>query len=292
MAVTTAARTRVEVRPITDADRAAVGGFLHEHLNRRIPADAWAHAVDVPWAARQPDHGVMLVEDEQIVGAYLAFYSERVIGGRSERFCNLGAWYVLPGHRLHALKLLRALLARDDMHFTDLSPSGSVVGLNARLGFRFLDTRTALMPNLPWPSRPGRVRISSDPAAIEAALRGRDLAIYRDHARARATRHVLLQSSEACCHVVFRRDRRKGLPLFVSILHVSDAELFREGAPQLARHLLLRHGAAATLVERTVAPPPRRAFAVSSPRRKMFRSATLGPDDIDLLYSELACVSW
>ena len=59
-----------------------------------------------------------------------------MIDGRVERFCNLGAWCVLPEHRFHALRLLKALLAQDGYHFTDLSPSGNVVGLNERLGFR------------------------------------------------------------------------------------------------------------------------------------------------------------
>ena len=41
-----------------------------------------------------------------------------------------------------------------------------MVGINAKLGFRFLDTTTALIPNIPWPSWPGRDVISSDPELI------------------------------------------------------------------------------------------------------------------------------
>ena len=95
------------------------------------------------------------------------------------------------------------------------------------------------------------------------------------------------------CYVVFRKDRRKGLPLFASILHVSDPELFRAMSGPLARHLLLRHGAAATLVERAVVEHrPRLSLTVESPRRKMFRSPSLEPAQIDYLYSELVCLSW
>ena len=115
----------------------------------------------------------MLLDGDAVVGAHLAFYSERTIAGRRERFCNLGAWCVLPDYRFHALRLLKALLAQDGYHFTDLSPSGNVVGLNTRLGFRFLDTTTAVVPNLPWPSRPGRDTISADPALIEQHARRR-----------------------------------------------------------------------------------------------------------------------
>ena len=64
-------------------------------------------------------------------------------------------------------------------------------------------------------------------------------------------------------------------------------------ARPFARHLLLRHGAVATLAEdRVVGHRPRLSFLLRSPRRKMFRSPDLEPAQIDYLYSELVCVSW
>lgn len=289
MAVT-AARTAVELRPIGPDDVPAVAEFLHANLNQRVPAGAWARALDVPWSVEAPNAGFMLLDGGAVVGANVAFYSERVIDGRPERFCNLGAWCVLPDHRFHALRLLKALLAQDGYHFTDLSPSGNVVGLNERLGFRFLDTSTTVVPNLPWP---GRGRISSDPARLERTLTGAELQRYRDHKHAAAARHLLLTRGEEWCYVVFRKDRRKGLPVFASILHVSNPELFRAMAGPLSRHLLLRHGALATLVERAVVEHrPRLSRTVDSPRRKMYRSPSLEPAQIDYLYSELVCLSW
>lgn len=294
MALTTASRTQVELRPITEADVPAVAAFLHEHLNSRVPAEAWARATELPWSVERPNAGFMLLSDGAVVGAHLAYYSEREIAGRTERFCDLGAFCVLPEHRFHALRLLKALLAQEGHHFTDLSPSGNVVGLNERLGFRFLDTTATVVPNLPWPSRPGRDTISSDPALIERTLEGAELRRYRDHAAAPAARHVLLMRGGEHCHVVFRRDRRKGLPLFASILYASDPDLFRAMARPLARHLLLRHGLAVTLVERAVLDHrPRLSRTIAnSTRKKMFRSPSLEPADIDYLYTELVCLSW
>jgi hypothetical protein len=61
----------------------------------------------------------------------------------------------------------------------------------------------------------------------------------------------------------------------------------------LGRHLLLRHGAPVTLVEHAVVEHrPRLSLTVESPRRKMFRSSSLEPAQIDYLYSELVCLSW
>jgi hypothetical protein len=293
VAVTTTTRTAISVRPIAPDDVLAVAEFLHANLNERVTAGSWARALDVPWDAEQPNAGFMLLEGEDVVGAHVAFYSERTIEGRSERFCNLGAWCVLPEHRFHALRLLKALLAQDGYHFTDLSPSGSVVGLNTRLGFSFLDTTTTVVPNLPWLTRPGRDTISSNPELLEGTLTGEELQLWRDHAGCDAARHLLLMRGDRWCYVLFRKDRRKGLPLFASILHISDAELFRAMSFPLSRYLLFHHGAAATLVERAVADHrPRLSLTVDSPRRKMFRSPSLEPARIDYLYSELVCLSW
>jgi len=282
-----------QVRPIAAADVRAVGEFLHTHLNSRVPANAWARCIEVPWTVDQPNMGFMLLADDAVVGAHLAFYSERLIDGRTERFCNLGAWCVLPEHRFQGMKLLRSLLAQTDYHFTDLSPSGNVPALNAKLGFTELDSTTWLVPNLPWPPMPGAGSIVTDPAAIERSLDGEQLALYKDHAGAAAARHLVLTRGQERCYVVFRKDRRRDLPLFASLLHVSDPDLLRRMARPLACHLLLRHGACATLAERRIVrhkPPGSRPLR--SPRKKMFRSKRLQPAQIDYLYSELVCLAW
>jgi hypothetical protein len=287
------AQVAIQVSPITDADVPAAAQFLHEHLNDRVSAEAWARALDVPWKVDAPNHGFALLDEGRMVGVYLAFYSERTIEGRRERFCNLGAWCVLPDFRFQGMRLLKALLAQDGYHFTDLSPSGNVVPLNTRLKFEFLDSATVLVPGLPWPSRPGRDTISSDPKVIERTLTGEQLDLYHDHAGTAAAHHVVLVRGRESCYVIFRRDRRKNLPLFASVLYVSNPRLFRRMVRPFARHMLLRHRVPAILMEqRITGPVPGPAKALGSPRRKMYKSATLHPSHIDNLYSELVCVAW
>ena len=282
----------VELAPITARDVEAVARFLCESQSDRGGVEAWAAAMAPPWPADQPNHGFLLRAGDRIVGAHLALYSERAVEGRVEHICNLAAWCVLPTHRHHGLRLLRALLRQKGFHFTDLSPSGNVVPLNLRLGFRTLDTATALVPNVPLPGRPG-VRIVSDPEGVAGALSGRDLELYRDHAGTRAARHLVIVRGHETCYVMFRRDRRKGLPLFASFIHVGNPTLFREAARSVYGHLLLRHRIPLTLHELRVAGPrPRLSLMLRSPRPKMYRSASLDPDEVDYLYSELACVAW
>jgi hypothetical protein len=283
----------VQLEPITDVDIPAVADFLHANLNSRVTAATWQRSIRVPWKADAPNHGFLLRDEQRVVGVSLAFYSERVVAGRLEKFCNLGAWCVLPDFRFQSIRLLRALLAQDGYHFTDLSPSGSVIPLNLRLKFQSLDTATALIPNLPWPYPGWGIKISADPEVIESTLTGAALDIYRDHAEAAAAYHLVLRRGSQSCYVMFRKVTRKNLPIFAAILYVSDPELFHRAVSPLTRYLLFRYRVVATLAElRIIGPRPRFSLALRSPRPKMYRSATLEPSQVDDLYSELVCVPW
>jgi hypothetical protein len=279
----------VELSSITDADIVAVADFLHANYNERIP---WARSrLAGPWKAEAPNHGFVLRDGQRIVGAHLAFYSERLVAGRAERFCDLGTWYVLPQFRFHSIRLIKALLAQDGYHFTALTPSPKVASIHTRLGFRSLDTSAVVIPNLPWPGRPGRTTISADPDAIESTLAGMELELYRDHAQALAAHHIVLIRGTDSCYVMYRETRFRSIP-FAVILHVSNPELFRRAVLPLTRHLLVRDRLLMTYAElRITGYRPTLSFKVT-PRPKMYYSASLEPGQIDDLYSELVCIPW
>ena len=283
----------VTLLPIGDRDVTAVAAFLTAHLNSRVSPDAWAQAMRPGWPVDQPNHGFLLEAAGEVVGAYVAFYSERRIGGADHQICNLAAWCVLEEYRGHSLRLVRAMLGQRGYTFTDLSPSGAVVPLNLRLGFEQLDPTTSVAFNLPMPLWSRRVRVLSDPAEVEAALTGENLRVFRDHRDARAARHLVVLDQGRACYVVYRRDRRKQLPLFATILHVSDRAAFARVRRHVLRHLALHERVPFSLVERRVAgAAPWPAIRLSSPRPKMFRSTDLSAGQVDYLYSELTCVPW
>jgi hypothetical protein len=288
----TSVGSAVEVKPISDADMWTVAQFLEREMSSGVSAAAWHRAMTPSWHVAQPNHGYLLRTNGNVVGAYLALYSERVMDGHLQRICNLGAWCVAKEHRASGLLLLRSLLRQRGYTFTDLSPSGNAVPLNTRLGFTLLDTTTALVPNLPWPVRSRGMRVVDSRSEIDVLLSESDLRIYRDHAAAAAAHHLVLCDGERTCYVIFRRERRKRLPLFASVLHVGNPDAFRVCAPLFYRHLLLRHGIPATLVEvRVVGHRPPIGVLLSG-RPKMYLSESLGPDHVDYLYSELTCVAW
>jgi len=276
----------VELTPITDADIADVAGFLLANMNPRVP---WARACVPPWKVDAPNHGFMLRDGQRVVGVLLAFYSERLLTGHAERFCNLGAWNVLPAYRSHSIRLLTAVLAQDGYHFTALTPMDNTRAIYARFKFRTFDMSVALVPNLPWPTLPGRTRISGAPDVIESTLAGAELELYRDHAQALAAHHHVLIRGRESCYVMYREARSRGL-LYAVLLHVSNPGLFHRALRPLTRHLLLRHRLVATVGDlRTIGHRPRLSVKLdASP--KMYRSASLEPGQIDDLYSELVCV--
>lgn len=281
----------IDLHAITPGDIGPVADFLATHLSSGVPASGWRAALQRSWTPL-PNHGFMLTRDGEVVGVQLAFYSTRRIGGVEEHFCNLGAWCVIEDSRAHGLKLLRAVLRQPGYTFTDLSPSGNVVALNKRLKFASLDTATAALPNLPWPTT-GSIRVTSDRMALGRRLSGPDLQLFRDHEDAAAANHILVTDGDETCYVIFRRDRRKRMPFFVSILYVSNAELFARAQRHVSRHLLLRYGVPVTLAElRIVGGRPRGATMLKHPRPKMFKSDHIQPDQVDYLYSELTNVAW
>jgi hypothetical protein len=286
----------VRISPITESDVRRVAEFLAPRMRANLSADAWAQAMTVPWKVDAPNHGFMLVADDTIVGVYLAFYSERPINGRVERFCNVASWCVQPEHRLHSMRLLKALLAQPGYHFTDFSPSRDVAKLNTLLGFQSLDSTIAMIRPLPWPSWPGRNMITSAPEVIEETLTGRDLVVYRDHERAAPVYHVVLCRGGEHCYVMFRKakpSRIREVP-FVSIVYASNPTLFRTMARPLARHMLIHHGALAIRAElRVIKYLPHHSPAKPITHiRRMYKSSYLKAEQIEYLYSELTCVDW
>lgn len=274
-----------QVRPIGAADVPRAAAFLRAQLKPELPQEIWERSFRLSSAGDHPNAGFMLVDGDEVVGAYSATYAERRFDGRVERICGLGHWAVLPAYRRFSLSLLRAILSQPGYSFTDFLPTPSVATLNERLGFRTLETSMSIVPNLPLPPRRRGVRISSDPDEVERLLEGVDLEHYRDHAAAPETRHVALARGDERCYVIFRREQRRGALAVAYILHISNPTLFAQLAGPFAWHLITRHRTVVQMIETHLLPRPRLALTKATPKQRMYRGDTLRPEDVDFLYS-------
>lgn len=274
---------RPTIEPVTDANLAEFARFLHVNLLSSRSAAEWEAGLRTQWLPSAGNFGFLLRDDSTLVGGIGAYYAERQLHGRSERFCNITSWCVLDSHRQQSMRLAMALLGQDGYHFTNFSPTPVVSSTLKFLKFKEIDPRVVVFANIPWPYRSAEVL--SRAAAIESALEGEALKIYRDHAKFPWLNHVVIGRPRQWCHVIYKRWTYKRLPA-AQLLHVSDREIFGKHARCLSGHLLAR-GMLSTHVEARLVERVPRPFAFRSGfTAKLYRSQTLAQEDIDALYSE------
>jgi hypothetical protein len=199
----------------------------------------------------------------------------------------MAAWYVEPEHRKHSLTLMVRVTAQAGYHFTNFTPHPAVARILTHAGFQLLPAEVTAAPNLPL-GRWRRSEIHDRLDAIESVLNEDRRKVARDHADCPG----LLQLAagvrdEGYCHVVYRRGTCRGLPSAV-IHDISDHHLFTRFWPNIAAYFL-RRGLAATRIRTLSLGGSRLPLSVAlADRHRLFcRSATLGPESIRTLYSEL-----
>lgn len=266
-----------------------VGAFLHENLNQRFSAQRWIASLTHPWAAAAPNFGMQLRDGDRLVGVFCAIYSDQLIDGREERFCNPHSWCVLESHRRHGIGLILQLIRQPGYHFTMFTPNPKVTEVFRGLKFKDLDARLLVYPNLPtWQALRGGGFAVSQPAQIAARLRGTALAEYQAHRDIPWLRFAAFGRGDQACLAIYKPVRLKRLPC-AWLMHVSDPELFERHGALLRQHLLLQHGFASTRIEQRWLPGSVKPLAFTMQRRqpKLYLSKTLGDAQVRDVYSEL-----
>ena len=279
----------VKTLPIQAEHLPAVGAFLHENLNARFSAQRWIESLTHPWAAEVPNYGMQLLEGGRIVGVFCAIYSDQVIRGQVERFCNPHSWCVLESHRRHSIGLILQIIRQPGYHFTMFTPNPKVAEVFRGLKFKDLDKHMLLYPNLPtWQAlRPGSFAVSA-PQQIEARLSGQALAEYQAHRSIPWLRFAAFGDKQDACLAIYKPVRVKRLPV-AWVMHLSRSDTFERLGGLLRQHLLLRHGFAGMRAEaRWFSPAAARgAHTMERQQPKLFMSKTLAEADIHDVYSEL-----
>jgi hypothetical protein len=279
------------LEPIRDADLPEFCRFLNKNLHRERSPAAWAEAFQQDWCSTKPNNGFLIRHEGRIVGGIGAIYAERLVRGRTERFCNITSWCVLDSFRAQSMRLAMAVTEQPGFHFTDLTPTELVSRTLQFLKFKPMNERQAIWPNLPWPFAGfAGVRVVTDPEQIGRLLAPNDAKAYRDHCHLPWLAHVAVGRTGAWCYVVWKRTRLKGIT-GASILALSNPELFLRYRPALSSHLLLRRGLSYTRVESRLLPRlPALCIELSGYRNKVFNSDTLTAADMSNLYSELVAL--
>lgn len=277
-----------KVSPILATDLAEVGTFLHENLNRRFTAQRWVESVTHPWAAGAPNYGMQLRDADRLVGVFLAIYSDQVIDGRTERFCNPHSWCVLESHRRHSIALVLQIVRQAGYHYTMFTPNPKVAEVFRGLKFKELGARLRVYANLPSGQAllPGRFAVSM-PEQIATRLASTALAEYNAHRSIPWLRFAAFGDRQRACLAIYKPARLKRLPV-AWVMHLSDPPVFVK-LGGLLRHHLLGQGFAGLRIEERWLPAGSTGASLTLQRLqpKLFMSKTLADAQIRDVYSEL-----
>jgi hypothetical protein len=278
----------MKVLPILEQDIDAVGQFLHEHLNRRISPQAWAGSLRHRWAGTAPNFGMQLMTDEgRRVGALLAVYSDQLIAGKPERFCNPHSWCVLDEYRHASINLVLAVIKQRDYHFTMFTPNPKVAQVFAGLRFKMLDEGLLYFPNLPrpWPAIGGRF-VESRVAHVAERLSGAALAEFEAHRDIPWLQFVAFGRGSDACLAIYKRGRWKKMAC-ARLLHLSDPAAFARHGHLLQAHLLMRGMPVSRIESRFLTTAPALAYRTKRTQPKLALTRTLADGQIRDIYSEL-----
>ena len=278
------------VAPILPADLPRVAQFLHEYHNANITVENWLKSFSYPWCPDALNHGYMLLDGDRIVGTLGAIYSDQLIQGKMEHFCNLAHWCVLSEFRRHSTMLAIKLLSQKNCHFTNLTPVPLVEKTLSFLKFKKLEDRYTVILVPPHSITFSRARIYRDDPGILLHAPPDGKKTYLDHRGIVGLRHMLVGQPGAWLYLAFRDTPIKHLN-GAHILHSSDPELFSRYLGTICRYMLVHQRIFAIRSDsRFLAGKP--PFSIYQPFRAptLYRSETLNPTQVGNLYSELVAL--
>jgi hypothetical protein len=259
-------------------------------LNPDITREVWDRLFSYDWQTTEDYIGLGLLEDDNIVGFLGFIFSERMINGQREKFCNLTTWIVLEEYRNQSLMLAFAVMQMKGYTFTNLSPSVEAYEVFKKLGFKELDRHIVFLPFLPlWKFFFTRnpVRVTGNLQEIEANLDEPNRRIFQEHLPYKNCKHFLLKTSQGNCYIVTREATKGRWFWFTQIYYISDSEIFWEYVQHLLWHFVKVHKTFMTLFdERFIDNVKAGRLRYVLPGLKLFKSHRCQKADIDYLYSE------
>ena len=253
--------------------------------------EAVTRVYQYPWLEEKPNYGFALLHDGEIVGTFGCIYSERLIDGQVERFCNTADWYVDEEHRSESIELLFAIITQPDYTFTALTATAEVTQIMRGFGFKKIDPAKVVVPTAPYSAAKlrgaSKTAVITEPADVRDRLEGASLKIYDDLSGATTCDHFIVSVDGADSYCIVRYQKRRRVPT-AAVLHSSDPEVLSAGLGPVSWWLTSRRRVQALVVESELLPKlPRFARLVDDPRPPLFSSKRLKADQVDSLYSEL-----
>ncbi len=280
----------MKVRKMREADFEEVYDTFLAGTNLHDSQADYRPLFSTQWAKHTEACGFVMEDTGCIVGILGTLFSDRLIGGQRERFCNLHTWFVKEEHRGHSLALMRPVTRLRNCTITDLSPSPAVVQISRRLGFQILDSQLTLL--LPVRFRSQTQVAFSSPDDHCHLLSEADQQILTDHADLPCERLLVTTPTGKSCLIVYRIIPQRFRYCYLH--YVSDLELFQEHSIAIRRELSSRSGCRFVAVNRRSLGSKRipKSYTLPVGIPQLYKSQTVNPSKIDTLYSEVLINNW
>jgi hypothetical protein len=253
-----------------------------------ISKEVWRRLLRPQWRLDGMPCGLGLVDRGRLVGFVGTLFSERVIDGRVERFCNLSSLIVSEAYRRHGWMLMFSAVRAENCTITIFTPMSVLYTRAPEIGFRNLGARFRIMFPVPWARRARGVEVEllDDPMEIRPHLDETHRRYLDDHLPYECG-HLLVRQSMRYCYVVHISITSAKLP-YALILYVSDPELFAELSIPIRAFIMGKSGMRFVAVDsRLIRDLPLRAsFDLPSSIRRLYKPDRLSPHQVDNLYSE------
>lgn len=307
----------MEIKEVYPHDFERVYGLLQLFENTRFKKEDFKKLFASYWQSSVNYKGLMVEEEGQLVGYLGLIFSDRVINGRPEVFCNLTTLIIHPSQRGKKLthKIIAHLVQKGNYTFTAITPIPPLYNMYSQNGFVNLEDKRLLLWRKAVPNQPAE-QYTENPQLIEKQLQGVDLRIFNDHQQFNCIHAVYMYNNQPV-YMVFKQrvnqlrkylDRRlynyadallrklgsKGFlykpTTTYELLYTNQPQLFAANARTIAGSFFALHQAKAIAVPAY----PGEKFELKYPgissfvhSRQMYLSSWVPPQYIDTLYSEI-----
>jgi acetoacetyl-CoA synthetase len=287
------------IREARGDDFERVYPLLLEFKNPHLTKEHWRQLF-VDHSGLQNDHfGWVLVDGDDVVGFVSTILSERTIRGERVRLCNTSSWIVKREYRAHSLALHAKVLSDKSVTVTNLSAIPQVLKLLEKMGFTLMDkSQRIILPVVTTQTFVDPCDILTDPVAVEGALEGEPLRLFRDH-RLLYNHHILLRTPVGDCYVMVNRSWktiRGNLRLpFARVHHIGAPDIFVRHLGKLVVRVAASLKVVAMIVDDRMlhgAVPWHSFMRPGGERKAAFRSEKLVAEDIDGLYTEAVLLNY
>jgi hypothetical protein len=278
----------VKIVKVDDSNFEEAYQLLLGFKSNGISKEVWRRLLRPQWRLDGTHCGLGLVDKGRLVGFIGTLFSERVIDGRVERFCNLSSLIVREAYRRHGWMLMFSAVREENCTITIFTPRRVLYTRAPEAGFRSLGGRMNVMFSVPW----ARSACGADTELLDDS---NEIRQYLDETHRRylddhlpyECGHLLLQQSARYCYMVHVSIRYAKVP-YALMLYVSDPGLFAEFSIAIRAFILGKEGLRFLAVDsRLIRDLPLQAsFDFPTNVRRLYKPDRLSPHLVDNLYSE------